>query len=235
MLIIEKLYKSFSANHVLNGLDLTVESGALTAIIGPNGCGKSTLFNLITGALTPDSGNISFQGQQLKGLKPREIAKKGVLRKFQVPGIYPNLTVKAHLELPFIIKKQSIDPAAVKQMASQMGLTDWLEYTGSRLATGQKQWLEMAMLVLLKPTLLLLDEPIAGMTATEAGQTLAILKQLNRDGLTIVTIEHNIDFVKQLTDDIAVIMQGQVIKRSCYDEIAGDNKIREGYLGSLYA
>lgn len=235
MLVIEKLYKSFAANQVLKGLDLTVNSGALMAIIGPNGCGKSTLFNLITGALSPDSGKIVFQSEQLTGLKPREIAKKGILRKFQVPGIYPNLTVKAHLELPFIIKKQSVSQSIIKKTADQMALTQWLEYPGSRLATGQKQWLEMAMLVLLQPTLLLLDEPIAGMTATEASQTLAILKQLNRDGLTIVTIEHNIDFVKQLTDDIAVIMQGQVIKRDCYENIANDRVIREGYLGSLYA
>lgn len=220
---------------MLQGLDLVIETGALTAIIGPNGCGKSTLFNLITGEFPPDEGSIDFQSQSLLGLSAKAVAQRGILRKFQVPGIYPDMTVAEHLTLPFVIQKKAVDPRQIRRTADNMGLTTLLEQPAKVLATGQKQWLEMAMLLLLQPTLLLLDEPIAGMTAKEAEQTLALLKQLNSEGLTIITIEHNIDFVKQLTEDIAVIMNGKVVKRSHYDDIAADAEIRKGYLGSLYA
>ncbi len=235
MLSIQHLHKSFGAHHVLQGLDLTIEAGALTAIIGPNGCGKSTLFNVITGELPASSGDIIFNGQSLLNKRPRQIANLGVLRKFQIPGIYPSLTVTEHLRLPFVIAKQSVNQSQITQTAAQMGLTAHLKQHASTLATGQKQWLELAMLVLLKPTLLLLDEPIAGMTAQEAVRTLAILHELNRAGLTIITIEHNMDFVKQLTDDIAVIMNGKVALRADYARIAADKAIRADYLGSLYA
>lgn len=235
MLTIHQLCKSFDAHQVIQQLDLVIEAGALTAIIGPNGCGKSTLFNLITGQLAANAGDITFNNQRINGLKPRKIAQLGILRKFQIPGIYPNMTVLEHLHLPFIIKKQVIQTAKVQQIAKQMGLEKLLTTQGGVLATGQKQWLEMAMLVLLEPTLLLLDEPIAGMTAEESEQTRDILQQLNAEGLTIVTIEHNIDFVKSLTDDIAVMMNGKMVMRSHYDQIAADAAIRKDYLGSLYA
>lgn len=235
MLNIKNLHKSFGDNRVLRGIDLSIEQGALTAIIGPNGCGKSTLFNLMTGELPADSGEMRFNGKSLLGKRPRRIAQLGILRKFQIPGIYPNLTVAEHLRLPFVIQKQAQDREKTQQIAAQMGLTNLLDTHGRVLATGQKQWLELAMLVLLKPTLLLLDEPIAGMTATEAQRTLHILHDLNREGLTIVTIEHNMDFIKQLTNDIAVIMNGEVAMRGDYATIAADSDIRKNYLGSLYA
>lgn len=235
MLSIQGIHKSFGEQRVLRGVNLTIDRGALTAIIGPNGCGKSTLFNLITGELAPDSGDIVFSGHSLLGLRPREIAGKGILRKFQIPGIYPNMTVAEHLRLPFVIRKQPIDQSLIQQTASQMGLGSLLEQHASVLASGQKQWLELAMLVLLQPKLLLLDEPIAGMTAQESQRTLNMLNTLNRDGLTIVVIEHNIDFVKALTDDIVAIMNGTVAMRNHYAAIADDSDIRANYLGSLYA
>lgn len=235
MLEIKQLNKSFAAHHVLKSLDLSIQAKALTAIIGPNGCGKSTLFNLLTGELKPDSGDILFQGKSLLGLKPRQIAQRGVLRKFQIPGIYPQMTVAEHLRLPFIIQGNKINQAQITATAQQMGLSECLFQKGALLATGQKQWLELAMLVLLSPTLLLLDEPIAGMTETETKTTLRLLQQLNAQGLTIVTIEHNMDFVKRLTDDIVVMMDGQVIQRGDYQTIAADKRIRDDYLGTLYS
>lgn len=235
MLSINNLHKSFGENHVLQGIDLAVAKGAMTAIIGPNGCGKSTLFNVITGELPQTSGNITFNGKPLLGKRPRQIAQLGILRKFQIPGIYPNLTVSEHLTLPSIIHHRHQPPRRIEQIAQQMGLTELMQTTGRLLATGQKQWLELAMLVLLEPTLLLLDEPIAGMTPAEAQKTLAILHELNRDGLTIITIEHNIDFVSQLTDDIVVLMDGMVAMRADYATLAKDANIRKNYLGSLYA
>lgn len=235
MLEIKQLNKSFAAHHVLKNLDLSIQAKALTAIIGPNGCGKSTLFNLLTGELKPDSGDILFQGKSLLGLKPRQIAQRGVLRKFQIPGIYPQMTVAEHLRLPFIIQGNKINQTQIAATAQQMGLSEWLFQKGGLLATGQKQWLELAMLVLLSPTLLLLDEPIAGMTETETKTTLRLLQQLNAQGLTIVTIEHNMDFVKHLTDDIVVMMDGQVIQRGDYQTIAADKHIRDNYLGTLYS
>lgn len=235
MLSVKHLRKAFGEQVILKALNLEIVAGSMTAIIGPNGCGKSTLFNLITGELTPDSGDIQFEHQSILGLKPRQIAEKGILRKFQIPGIYPSMSVAEHLRLPFVIQKQPVDNSLVQQTAEQMGLSTLMEQPAKILATGQKQWLEMAMLVLLKPRLLLLDEPISGMTAAEAAETQIILKRLNNDGLTIITIEHNIDFVRELTQDIAVIMNGEIIMRSDYDTIAQDADIRRHYLGSLYA
>lgn len=235
MLNIHRLNKSFGAHHVLKDFELLIEANALTAIIGPNGCGKSTLFNVLTGELSADSGDIRFNDESLLGLRPRQIAQRGVLRKFQIPGIYANMTVAEHLQLPFIIQKKKTDKPLIAQTAERMNLSAQLHNKGGLLATGQKQWLELAMLVLLSPTLLLLDEPIAGMTETEVQTTLTILHGLNHDGLTIVTIEHNMDFVKALTDDIVVMMDGQVIKRSHYADIAADERIKADYLGSLYS
>lgn len=239
MLQIQQLSKSFDAHQVLHQLDLSIDTGALTAIIGPNGCGKSTLFNVITGQLTADSGDMYFSQAthqyRLNGLKPRKIAQLGILRKFQIPGIYPTMTVQEHLQLPFIIQKKTIQTSLIQHTAKRMGLTKQLSAQAGILPTGQKQWLEMAMLVLLQPAVLLLDEPIAGMTADESEQTREILQQLNAEGLTIITIEHNIDFVKALTSDIAVIMNGKVMMRSDYVHIANNEKIRKDYLGSLYA
>ncbi len=235
MLTIAQLHKTFGDYRVLKGVDLALAQGTLTAIIGPNGCGKSTLFNVITGELPPTSGEISYNDISLIGKRPREIAKLGILRKFQIPGIYPHLSVSEHLALPAAIHKAGKNAAKRDEIIETMGLKDLLDKTGSVLATGQKQWLELAMLVLLKPRLLLLDEPIAGMTAAEAEKTLTILQNLNRQGLAIVAIEHNIDFVKALTDDIVVIMDGKVAMRDCYQAIADDENIRRNYLGSLYA
>lgn len=234
MLAIQQLSKAFAAHQVLRGLDLSVSEGALTAIIGPNGCGKSTLFNLITGELKPDGGTIRFNGQSLLGKKPRHIAQQGILRKFQIPGVYPGMTVNEHLRLASVISRHPVDNKRMQQTIAQMRLTTVLSQPAKVLATGQKQWLELAMLVLMQPTLLLLDEPIAGMTADESVRTLAMLKQLNNDGLTIITIEHNMDFVKQLTDDIVVMMNGGVVMRADYATIAADSQIRADYLGSLY-
>ncbi len=234
MLNIHQLHKRFSANTVLKGLDLSIEEGAMTAIIGPNGCGKSTLFNLITGELAADAGEVIFCGQSLKGLKPRRIAQRGLLRKFQIPGVYPRMTVAEHLQLAFVVTKKKVNATEIKRIAEQMGLSALMNTPAAILATGQKQWLEMAMLVLLRPRLLLLDEPIAGMTAEEAEKTQQILQQLNNDGLTIVTIEHNIDFVKSLTDDIAVLMNGKIYLRDNYQTIVNNSTVRENYLGTLY-
>lgn len=207
----------------------------MTAIIGPNGCGKSTLFNLITGELSPEQGDILFNGQSLLGLRPRQIAQRGILRKFQIPGIYPNMSVNEHLMLPFVVSQTKVDIQKINKVAEQMGLQTLMQVQAGVLATGQKQWLEIAMLVLLEPTLLLLDEPIAGMTVKEAEKTEKILKQLNTGGLTIVTIEHNIDFVKSLTEDIAVLMNGGVFLRGDYAMIAQNADVKANYLGSLYA
>lgn len=234
MLAIENLSKSFAAHHVLSGLNLSIAEGALTAIIGPNGCGKSTLFNLITGELIANGGGITFNGQSLLSKKPRQIARLGILRKFQIPGIYPSLSVEEHLRLATVISPTTVSKKQRQHTIEKMGLTAILSSPASVLATGQKQWLELAMLVLMRPTLLLLDEPIAGMTTDEAMKTLDILQQLNADGLTIVTIEHNMDFVRQLTNDIVVMMDGGVAMRADYRTIAANQQIREGYLGSLY-
>ncbi|MPV85892.1 ATP-binding cassette domain-containing protein [Ostreibacterium oceani] len=258
MLLVDNLTKQFGNQPVLTGCHLEIAKGSLTAIIGPNGCGKSTLFNVLTGDLAADRGRVVFCGQDIAQKHPRQIARQGLLRKFQIPGVYANLTVAAHLQLAtsllprqsnprwsFFMRSSSrhkrrqncaeVQDANIQTHANTLGLGKLWDTQAKHLSTGQKQRLELAMLLLLKPKLLLLDEPIAGMSAKEAAETLDLLKQLNADGLTIVVIEHNMDFVKRLTEDIAVLMSGQFQLRGHYDLIKADPNIRKNYLGTIYA
>jgi len=234
VLAIDNISKSFGAQQVLDNLSLAVQQSALTAIIGPNGCGKSTLFDLITGELRPDAGSIRFADKVLTRLKPRQIAQLGILRKFQIPGIFSELSVQEHLHLPFFINKKRPQQRLINEIAKQMNLSSLTNKTAALLSAGQKQWLEMAMLVLASPVLLLLDEPVAGMTASESTKTMHMLQALSADGLTIVVIDHQLDFVKGLTDDIVVILDGKVMQRGDYDTIAADKILTRRYLGTLY-
>lgn len=241
-LVVEGLSKDFGGIQAVSELSLELAGDELLCVIGPNGCGKTTVFNLLTGHFPPSAGRIRLDGHEITGLKPFEIARLGVGRKFQVPGVYPELTVRENLEVPLFAgagrhglrgllatKSGSGDVVRLLELARLADKADWLAGT---LSHGEKQWLEIAMLLAGKPRLMLLDEPTAGMTIAETEATADLILRVHREtGVAIVAIEHDLGFVRQLNCPIAVMMKGQILTRGSYEEVRANPLAREVYLG----
>ncbi len=224
--------KDFGGVRAADGLDLALGEGEMLCLIGPNGCGKTTLFNLITGALRPDAGSVSFAGEELIGREPHEIARRGILRKFQVPGIYPDLTVAENLTVAIV---DSGDEAAsrIDELLALARLEEKRDLPAGSLAHGEKQWLEIAMVLARKPRLLLLDEPTNGMTAAETAATVALIRDLHgRFGCAVLVIEHDMGFVRDLACPVALMVRGRIERQGSYEEIQADPLVREVYLGA---
>jgi ABC-type uncharacterized transport system ATPase subunit len=242
LLEVRDLVKDFGGIRAVDALDLALGEGELLCIIGPNGCGKSTCFNLITGALPPTAGRIGFAGRDITGWPPHRIARLGIARKFQVPGIYPELSVALNLAVPLFARdggrlfgrlgrRRSLDEKA-HAILEAVGLEELGEIPAGALAHGQKQWLEIGMLLATDPRLMLLDEPTAGMTAAETAATAELILAVRRErGIACVVIEHDIGFVSRLGCPVAVMMKGRIVARGSFDEVRRDPLVREGYLG----
>jgi ABC-type uncharacterized transport system ATPase subunit len=239
---VRDLVKDFDGLKAVAGLDLTLGEGELLAVIGPNGCGKSTFFNLITGALAPNSGQIRFAGQDIAGLPPFRIARLGIGRKFQVPGVFPSLSVRENLDLPLFAEAGSrglLGLAAPRAGAGEVapllalaGLSEKADWLAAALSHGEKQWLEIAMVVAGRPRLMLLDEPTAGMTLTETEETVALIKSISAEsGIATLVIEHDMNFVRALGCEVAVMMRGQILCRGSYAEVSRHPEVRRAYLG----
>jgi ABC-type uncharacterized transport system ATPase subunit len=220
---------------------LSLQAGELKCIIGPNGCGKTTLFNIVTGAFPPTSGRIFVSGRDVTGRRANEIARLGVSRKFQVPGVYPELTVAENLEVPLAAGAGASPLSAIFQLAPRHRLDELLELCGldeksgqevSTLSHGERQWLEIAMLVATDAELILLDEPTAGMSVVETQKTAGLIQRLRSDyGKTVLVIEHDMGFVSLLDCPVVVIMRGTVLREGTYEEVRQDDRVIEAYLG----
>ncbi len=239
-LSVEGLVKDFGGIHAVAGLSFELAERELLCIIGPNGCGKTTLFNLVTGQFAPTSGRIRFEGREIAGLRPFEIARLGIGRKFQVPGIYPDLTVRENLDVPLFAEAgrhgiRGLLGGARADVADFLDIARLADKAGmpaGALAHGEKQWLEIAMLVASKPRLMLLDEPTAGMTIAETEATADLILRVHREsGIAIVAIEHDIGFVRRLGCPVAVMMKGEFLTRGSYEEVRADPTVRALYLG----
>jgi urea transport system ATP-binding protein len=228
--------KDFGGVRAADCLSLSLAEGEMLCLIGPNGCGKTTLFNLITGALKPDAGTIRFAGTDLRGREPWQIARLGMLRKFQVPGIYEELPVAENLIVALVGSGSAggdEGEGRLDELLALAGLSDKRGLPAGSLAHGEKQWLEIAMVLARRPRLLLLDEPTNGMTAAETAATVALIRDLHgRFGCAVLVIEHDMGFVRDLGCPVALMVRGKIVRRGSYAELQDDPLVREAYLGT---
>lgn len=245
VLHIDNVHKSFSGLHALADVNLDIRRGETHAIIGPNGAGKSTLLNVCIGRLEPTEGKVLFETTELTGKQPHEINQLGVVRVFQTPEIFDDLTVLENVMIPMLSKRdgafslsflsrlddqQDLEHDA-KKMLTDLGMGEHFSQLASALSRGDKRRLELAMGLVQKPKLLLLDEPTAGMARADTNSTIELLERIKQSGLTIVIIEHDMHVVFSLADRITVLAGGRVIAQGSPDEIKGNPKVVEAYLG----
>lgn len=245
VLHIDDVHKYFAGLHALSDINLDIREGETHAIIGPNGAGKSTLLNVCVGRLPPTHGKVLFEGTELTGKEPYEINQLGVARVFQTPEILEDLTVIENVIMPMFSKRDGAfslnaftrfdEQPDLEQEAAQvltdLGLGEHLNQLTSALSRGDKRRLELAMCLVQHPKLLLLDEPTAGMARADTNATIDLLKNIKKTGITIVIIEHDMHVVFSLADRISVLAGGRIIAQGSPDEIKGNPKVIEAYLG----
>lgn len=242
ILYLDDITVSFDGFRALDELTLYIESGELRCIIGPNGAGKTTLMDVVTGKTRPDSGS-AFYGQRVDLLRMSEpqIASLGIGRKFQKPTVFEQHTVFANLELAMAADKR-VWPTLMRRLSGEerdriaevvelVGLRDNVTQLAGGLAHGQKQWLEIGMLLMQNPLLLLVDEPVAGMTQQETEATATLLTRLAGDH-SVVVVEHDMEFVRSIARRVTVLHEGRVLSEGPFDVVQEDPKVREVYLGT---
>lgn len=230
------LNKHFGGLHVTNAVDLTLERGEIHCLIGPNGAGKSTLFRLILGEHRPSSGSILFAGEDITALHSFDRIRRGISVKFQVPGVFKGLSVRQNLEIA-LQRKQSGAAlrARIDELLEFLGLKGDAKSLAGSLSHGQKQWLEIGMAIALEPRLLLLDEPTAGMSPEETHATGELVRRLNAKGMTVLAVEHDMAFVRQVAHTVTVLHLGKVFAQGSIDAIVADERVAAIYLGQAHA
>jgi urea transport system ATP-binding protein len=240
ILSVEDLTVSFDGFKAVDGLNFYVEKDELRCVIGPNGAGKTTLLDMICGKTKPTHGSIKFKTHELTGMIEYQITRAGVGRKFQTPSVYEDLTVFENLEISYPEKRGILGSLFFKrdqdllgkidQVAEQIFLDEVLRHKAGQLSHGQKQWLEIGMLLMQDPELMLLDEPVAGMSAREREQTAELLNRTSK-GRSIVVIEHDMAFVRMIAHKVTVLHQGKLLAEGSMDEVQNDERVKDVYLG----
>ncbi len=241
ILYLEGISVSFDGFKAIDNLNLYIETGELRCIIGPNGAGKSTMMDIITGKTTPDEGAAWF-GQTIDLLKmsESEIAEVGIGRKFQKPTVFEMLSVAQNLELAMaqnksvwaLLRAKTTPEQAdhIDEVLKTIGLSELRQDVAGKLSHGQKQWLEIGMLLMQKPKLLLVDEPVAGMTHQEMDRTAELLTSLAGKH-SVVVVEHDMDFVRSIAQKVTVLHQGSVLSEGTMEQVQNDPRVIEVYLG----
>jgi branched-chain amino acid transport system permease protein len=231
-LVAEDVVKSFGGVHAVRGVSATFPPHSVTSLLGPNGAGKSSFFNLLVGRYPVTSGTISLDGRDITHLKPHQRAQLGLGIKTQVPSVYNEMSMRENVWLAAYAKKRSIAEAdrVTDSVLQDFGIAERQETLVGDLAHGQRQWLEIAMVVAGHPEVVLLDEPTAGMTREETSRTVRLVHDL-AVGATVVVVEHDMDFVRQLDSDVVMLHQGAVFRRGSIQELRQDEQVLDIYLG----
>jgi urea transport system ATP-binding protein len=240
LLALDGVSVSFDGFKAVNDLSLYIDKGELRVIIGPNGAGKTTVLDLICGRTRASEGSISFRNQDIGALTEHEIVKLGIGRKFQTPSIYEDLTVFENLEISYprgrdvtgALFWQRTDQIVerVREVARMIFLGDHVDRLAETLSHGQKQWLEIGMLLIQDPELLMLDEPVAGMSVSERRKTAELLKEIIKNR-SVIVIEHDMKFVESIAHRVTVLHQGRVLAEGPMEAIQANPKVKEVYLG----
>jgi urea transport system ATP-binding protein len=238
VLEIRDLGVTFDGFRALDGVNLAVDEGELRFLIGPNGAGKTTLVDCITGLTKPTEGQIQFRGRSIRGMKEHRIVRLGIGRSFQTPTVFEALTVIENLDLAATFRRRTLSLLRqrtsvlpeVEATLDRVGLAEHGNALAKQLSHGQKQWLEIGMLLVQGPDLLLLDEPVAGMSPQERLDTGALLEQLAEDH-TVVVIEHDMAFLRRFARRVTVLHEGRILSEGSVQEVQGDPRVREVYLG----
>jgi len=244
MLAVEELSKSFGGVAAIRDVTLQFAPGSLTAIIGPNGAGKTTFFNLISGAIRPDKGRVTLSGEDIVGLPPSQIVRRGIARSFQIASIFPSLTVEAVLTATVqahmrqserVMRRFPLPECRERAFAAMdmLGLADKAAVLSANLSHGDQKLLDIGLALVLEPRVLLLDEPTAGMGPEERWQMIEKVRELwKRHGITLVFIEHDMDIVFKIAESIRVLCYGQVLAEGSPDTIRGNPEVIAAYLGT---
>ncbi|MGE4376348.1 MAG: ABC transporter ATP-binding protein [Burkholderiaceae bacterium] len=238
-----KLTKEFKGFTAVSQVDLAVRRGSIHALIGPNGAGKTTCFNLLTKFLEPTSGTILFNGHDITAEKPAQVARRGVIRSFQISAVFPHLTVlenvrvglqrKLGTEFHFWRSERTLDQLndRAMQLLAEVGLEDLADEITVNLPYGRKRALEIATTLAMEPELMLLDEPTQGMGHEDVDRVTRLIKKVSV-GRTILMVEHNMKVVSTIADRITVLQRGAVLAEGSYAEVSNDPQVMEAYMGS---
>lgn len=246
ILATQGLTKEFKGFVAVDGVDLKVRRGSIHALIGPNGAGKTTCFNLLTKFLDPTRGSITYNGSDITGLKPAEVARLGLVRSFQISAVFPHLTVLENVRIAlqrqrgesfdFWRSEKVLDAynGRALELIEAVGLQDFSRSRAVELPYGRKRALEIATTIALEPELLLLDEPTAGMTAEDVGRITDLIGRVAKDR-TVLMVEHNLSVVSTLSNTITVLARGQVLAEGDYATVSKDPRVLEAYIGTGHA
>lgn len=243
LLVASGLVRAFGSFHAVDGVDLTVAEGTIHSVIGPNGAGKTTLFRLLTGILRPTSGRLDFDGDQIGGKPPDVVARLGLAQAFQTTNIFPRMTVLESVRAALVSRhRRTRDMLSwfhsrltdeAMDVIDRVGLSEFADVESQTLSHGDQRALEVALALAMRPRLLLLDEPTAGMSPFESQRMVALVQGLTRDmGLTVILSEHDMDTVFGISDEVTVMHQGKVIADGPAAEVRANDAVMAIYLGS---
>ena len=232
LLALEGLTRFFGGISAADHINLTLEPGELHCLIGPNGAGKSTVFKLVMGLLRPQSGHVLLDGRDITRLHPYQRARLGLSMKYQATRVFSNLSARQNVDIARSRRTANGDDLA--WALDRLGLTGRLSACASELSYGQQHWLEMCMVLGNRPKLVLMDEPTAGMTPEETHVTADFLKDLNQRGMTIIVIEHDMGFVREIANRVTLLHQGRIFRQGTISEMERDPEVQRIYLGESH-